>query len=90
MPKYKLRIMVNISDPTVDEYVELTSSMLEYGGKYKLESLPYFDPDNEFVPELRTKIQDLTFLMRVGLRRSLRISERKKGNPKKRVNLKSL
>ena len=61
MPKYKLRIMVNISDPTVDEYVELTSSMLEYGGKYKLESLPYFDPDIEFVPELRTKIQDLTY-----------------------------
>jgi hypothetical protein len=53
--------MVNISDPTVDEYVELTSSMLEYGGKYKLESLPYFDPDIEFVPELRTKIQDLTY-----------------------------
>lgn len=61
MPKYKLRIMVNISDPTVDEYVELTSSMLEYGGKYKLESMPYFDPDIEFVPELRTKIQDLTY-----------------------------
>ena len=61
MPKYKLRIMVNISDPTVDEYVELTSSMLEYGGKYKLDSLPYFDPDIEFVPELRTKIQDLTY-----------------------------
>lgn len=61
MPKYKLRIMVNISDPTVDEFVELTSSMLEYGGKYKLESLPYFDPDIEFVPELRTKIQDLPY-----------------------------
>lgn len=61
MPKYKLKIMVNISDPSITKFQELTSSMLEYTGKSQLDKYPYIDPDVEFVPELRDKIQNMSY-----------------------------
>ena len=61
MPKYKLKIMVNISDPIITDFQVLTSSMLEYTGKSKLDNYPYIDPDVEFVPELRDKIQNMSY-----------------------------
>ena len=61
MSKSQIKIMMKISDPTIDNYIELTSSILEYNGKRKLEKYPFFDPSITLTSNLRKMIQNLTY-----------------------------
>ena len=61
MPPSHLKIMFKISDHTSYDFIELTSSMLEYTGKLKLEKYPIFDPTIEFDKELKQKILEMTY-----------------------------
>jgi hypothetical protein len=53
--------MFRTSHPESTEYIPLTSKVLDYGGKKKLEEYPYFDPDIEFTDDMRRKIQNKTY-----------------------------
>lgn len=61
MLQSKIRIMFRTSHPESTEYIPLTSKVLDYGGKKKLEEYPYFDPDIEFTDDMRRKIQNKTY-----------------------------
>jgi len=61
MPPSHLKIMFKISDHSVVNYVELTSDMLEYNGKLKLEKYLIFDPTIKFSYTLKQKILDLSY-----------------------------
>jgi hypothetical protein len=53
--------MFKISDNSSFDFIELTSSMLEYNGKLKLEKYPIFDPTIEFTRELKQQILEMTY-----------------------------
>ena len=61
MPPSQLKIMFKLSDYTAVNFIELTSDMLEYNGKLKLEKYPIFDPTVEFSSALKKKILDMTY-----------------------------
>lgn len=53
--------MIQISDHSVENFVELTSDMLEYNGKMKLEKYLIFDPTIRFNYALKQKILSLSY-----------------------------
>ena len=53
--------MFQISDHSVVNFVELTSDMLEYNGKLKLEKYLIFDPTIKFNYALKQKILELSY-----------------------------
>lgn len=61
MPPSHLKIMIQISDHSIVEFVELTSDMLEYNGKLKLEKYLIFDPTIKFNSALKQKILELSY-----------------------------
>lgn len=64
MPKCKLKIMVKLSDPNNNEFIELTKNILEYNPEANdplLEQYPFFDPDIHFDSRLRNKIQKMPY-----------------------------
>lgn len=61
MPPSHLKIMFQISDHSVVNFVELTSDMLEYNGKLKLEKYMIFDPTIKFNYALKQKILEMSY-----------------------------
>jgi hypothetical protein len=78
MPPSQLKIMFKTSDPSGSpDYVVLTSAMLGYTGKMKLETYPLFEPYLKFNDELRKKIQDLTYKKKIEVFFNVKTFERK-------------
>ena len=78
MPPSQLKIMFKTSDPSgSNDYVVLTSAMLGYTGKMKLETYPIFDPSVKFNDELRRKIQDMSYKKKIELFFNVKTYERK-------------
>jgi hypothetical protein len=77
MPLSQLKIMFKTSDPASADFVVLTSAMLGYTGKMKLETYPLFEPTLKFNDELRKKIQDLSYKKKIEVFFNVKTFERK-------------